>query len=107
MSLYRVFITVILVFLVVGCHSITIRPEGNIKQFSQPDYQERKDFWFFGLVNEHSVDVAPICGTRRLTQMQAQSTFVDSLITALTFGIYTPRSVRVWCERAFDLGVSK
>lgn len=81
-----------------ACHSVTVRPEGVSKRIDRPDYEEQKEFWLFGLVNEHAVDVKPICSGGKVEQMQTQSTFVDSLIGVVTLGIYTPRSVRVWCK---------
>ena len=98
MNVLKVAALTAVTLLIAGCHNITIRPEGVAKRVDRPDFEESKDFWVFGLVNEHSVDVRPICGSRKLAQMQAQSTFIDSLIGVVTLGIYTPRSVRVWCQ---------
>lgn len=98
MKLWNVLALAATVSLLAACHSVTIRPEGVSKRIDRPDFEESKDFWVFGLVNEYTVDVTPICGGRRIEQMQSQSTVVDSLIGIVTLGIYTPRSVRVWCQ---------
>ncbi len=96
---YKFLLLCLVVSSLVACHSVTVRPEGITKRIDRPDYEEQKDFFLFGLVNEHAVDVRPICKSGGIDQMQAQSTFVDSLLTAVTLGIYTPRSVRVWCHK--------
>ena len=81
-----------------ACHNVTVRPEGTLKRIDAPDYHERKTFWFWGLVNEHHVEVKEICGAKGVAQMQAQSTCVDTIFNIITLGIYAPRSARVWCN---------
>jgi hypothetical protein len=81
-----------------GCSTVTINPYGTRRLSTTPTQVDRKSFFVFGLVGDQSVDVSAVCGTRKPVQMQAQSTFVDSLLGIVTLGIYAPRSVRIWCE---------
>lgn len=83
--------------MLVGCAKVTISPEHDIKLSSTPTYQERKDFYFWGLINEHFMDVSQVCYNRPVLQMQTQATFVDSVLTVLTLGIYAPKTAMVWC----------
>lgn len=80
-----------------GCSTVTIHPDRTGKLITPPTYQETKDFYFWGLNGEHTVDVQQICGGKEVIQMQSQATFEDGLWGALTLGIYAPHSVKVWC----------
>lgn len=80
-----------------ACAPATFRPSGGPKDVSKPTWQERKPYFFLGMVGEHEIDVGPICGNRRVDQMQTQFTFPDILVTLVSFGVYTPKTARVWC----------
>jgi hypothetical protein len=89
---------VILVLLSGGCSTVTINPEESGKLSTPPSYQESKNFFFWGLAGEHRVDVTKICGEKKVVQMQSQETFVNGLLSAITLGIYSPHTVKVWCS---------
>ena len=82
-----------------GCASVTITPNGEQKLTSEPTYESSEAFYFWGLTPDvKEVNVSDICPGNGVRQMQAQNTFMDGLLGAVTFGIYAPRSVKVWCE---------
>lgn len=81
-----------------ACYTTTIRPEGKMKSVKTPSFERSYDFFIFGLVGENSVDTSQACQKGTVEQMQAQSTFVDSLLGIITLGIYTPRTAKVWCK---------
>ncbi len=94
-------ITVSLVALTVattGCYSVTSRPDGGFKVASKPDFEQRQDFYLWGLVGESHIDTRSVCAHSKPTQMQSQMTFVDGLLSVVTLGIYSPQSARVWCK---------
>ena len=80
-----------------GCSTVTIQPDAKPKLSSNPTYEETKDFYFWGLSGEHTVDVKRVCGDKKVLQMQSQMTVENGLYGALTLGIYAPHSVKVWC----------
>lgn len=81
-----------------ACSTVTIRDKGTSKLSSDPSYESSKSYFFWGLGGEHHVDVKKVCGSSQPVQMQAQSTVVDSLLSIVTFGIYYPRTAKVWCK---------
>ena len=84
----------------ISCQTVTISPKGNKHKYSSvPSYEKSQTFWFFGLAGENFVNVQSICGSREVLQMQTQDTFVNRLLAGITFGIYTPRTAKVWCKR--------
>ena len=90
------FITVLV--LVGGCSTVTISADSDVKLASAPDYKKRKNFFFWGLMNEHSVDVNAVCEAAAPLQMQSQQTAVDVVLGVVTLGIYAPRTAKVWCS---------
>jgi len=87
----------VLVFLAFsyGCSTVTIIPDGNAQLYGDPTYEDRK-LYIFG-AGEHHIFVNEICIGRKVLQMQAVFTFTDRLFAIITLGIYTPRSVLIWC----------
>ena len=81
-----------------GCLSVTVRPEGGKKVETDANWQERQDFFLFGLVGESHIDVQGVCEGREVEQMQTQKTFVDGLFGLFSGGIYAPHTAKLWCE---------
>ncbi len=95
----RIILFLCLSFLLPSCANVTVRPDGGQRVSSNADVSESTDFFLWGLTPE-SVDVvlANHCGGATPKQFQAQTTFIDGLLGAITLGIYSPRSYRVWCR---------
>lgn len=83
-----------------GCSTVTIQPVPGVKVIETPSYQDTRHFFLWGLVGEEHVNVTNVCSDQGVAQMQSQATFVNAFLTIITFGIYAPHSVRVWCEDA-------
>jgi hypothetical protein len=88
--------------LLAGCASVTVRPEGGDKLAGKPDYQKSKNYFFWGLGGEHTIDVQEICEEKGVEQIQSQYTFVNGLLGGLTLGIYSPKTAKVWCKEGAD-----
>lgn len=86
-----------LIGLLTACSTVTIHPQQSAKLASKPTYKDSKSFFLWGLVGEHRVDTAAICGGAEPKQMQSQQTFTDGLLGVVTLGIYVPHTVKVWC----------
>lgn len=85
--------------LVSGCASVTITQQGQPDHTYWPHYEERKDFFLWGLIGEHTVNTRAICKDKTVVQMQTKFSAMDVLYAGLTLGLYLPRTAKVWCER--------
>lgn len=95
----RKFLCLFILLWLVQCSSVTIPTgEKDYALTSAPTYQERKPFYLAGLIGTASVDVNEVCKGKKVLQMQSLATFEDGLFTLFTLVIYSPKSVRVWCE---------
>jgi len=81
-----------------SCSRVTVRPEGIYKISSPPSYEESLPFYIFRLVGEQHVNVKEICSGREVQQIETVETFLDRILGIVTIGIYTPRTIRVWCK---------
>ena len=52
--------------------------------------------WFWGLVEAEPIDSRPQCATGVAT-IETETSFMNGLVSVLTFGIYTPQHVRITC----------
>jgi hypothetical protein len=87
-----------LLLLLTACSTVTLTPKGQAKYETSPTYQERLPFFLAGIIGEKEIDVKEMCGKRSIRQIQTQNTFMDSFLSIVTLSIYSPRTVRVWCD---------
>ena len=87
-----------LTIIATGCYNVTIRPDGGFKMASHPTFEQRQDFYLWGLVGESHIDTSKICTKSSPSQMQSEMTFVDGLLAVVTLGIYSPETAKVWCK---------
>ncbi len=80
-----------------SCFSVTLRPEGEVKLISPPTTETSYDFFFWGLAKKYNFDAKAMC-PKGIRQIQTQTSVVDGLLTVITLGVYSPRSVLVWCN---------
>lgn len=59
-------------------------------------YDHWQNFWLGGLVGHTRMDVQRMCPSGNAT-IEAEQTFLNGLVSALTSGIYTPTTLRVRC----------
>lgn len=81
-----------------GCAAVTITPNGQPKLETPPTFIERQSFYLFGIIGENHIDVESICGTQGARQLQTIDRCSDRVFGAITLGIYSPRTAKVWCN---------
>jgi len=88
------------VALLTGCAKATIRPDGGDRILTErADFDESEPFFLWGIAGSSKVNLKRVCGEKEVEQMQTQFAPVDTILTALTFGIYSPKTARVWCAK--------
>lgn len=82
----------------VGCASQSVYIQGALT--GPPDIEETQTFWLLGIGQETTIDATPVCGAKRgsVTSVRVRQTFTNVLLTAITLGIYAPRTVQVSCK---------
>jgi len=83
-----------------ACMKTTFYTDGNPIDDSQVATREDISHYFIeGLGQRSDVNAAEICGgAENVAKVQTQRTFVNYLVSVITFGFYTPQQYRVYCS---------
>jgi hypothetical protein len=72
-------------------------PESRI--YTGAVYASSRPFFFFGLVGPtQDIFVHEICLGKEADQISTEYTSSDFFKTLVTLGIYSPRTVKIWCQ---------
>lgn len=92
-------ICVILTIFCQGCSTVTAYRQIPRSEVALPDYEETQSFYFWGITpSARVVNTKTICKERSVNKYQTTFTAGNLLAIYLTFGIYFPRTARVWCD---------
>lgn len=65
-----------------------------------PDEEKMQSFFVSGLGQTQEMDAAEICGgADKVAKVESHLNFIDGFLGALTYGIYTPRTAKVYCTQ--------
>lgn len=82
-----------------GCATVITVRQPELQVFTAPDYQRVRPIFFWGFVPaEGDLDVSAVCLGKKINQVSTTLTTGNFLATLFTVGIYSPRTVRVWCS---------
>jgi hypothetical protein len=80
-----------------GCSAQTFNINGDTAEIATN--QQSQHFFVSGIGQEKSTNAAQICnGAANIIKVESQQTFINGLLGAVTFGIYTPRDSKVYCK---------
>jgi hypothetical protein len=80
-----------------GCYHATVNT--GLQPGTQVIHQQWAHGWIFGLVPPATVEAAKQC-TGGVATVETQMSFLNGLVSNLTFGIYTPMDIKVTCAAA-------
>lgn len=94
-SMRRVLMTVLAVFTLSGCYHATVNTgvTPGTRQIEQPWAAS----WIIGLVPPPTVDAMSECGSAGVARVETQQSFLNGLVSLLTFSIFTPMEITVTC----------
>jgi hypothetical protein len=79
---------------IVGCQTVTMDFGGKMDRRS---IDAKSHFFFWGLTSAPELDVKEYCGNG-VARIVERSTPLDCLFTALTYGVYNPRTSEFFCR---------
>lgn len=83
--------------LLASCSHSVIRYSDNYEA-NLPNYSERQSFWLYGIGQKQDVDASKYCKNTGVERVEVEHKFSDVLFRLLTLGIYTPRSLEIYCK---------
>ena len=57
-----------------------------------------ENFWFWGLIGEKNYEVYDICPEGRVFEIRINTTMMQSVLTAISIGIFSPRTTTIVCS---------
>ncbi|MGR6036074.1 MAG: Bor family protein [Candidatus Nitrosoglobus sp.] len=93
----KLFLALSVASLISGCATQTFYVHGGGS--SVPNKDTMQVFFYNGIGQEQEINAAQVCGSAdKIAKVQVQQTFVNGLLTVITFGFFTPRDARVFCR---------
>jgi hypothetical protein len=87
------------VFVLTGCATQQVDFQDGIEKKRKPDHKLTQNFFVFGLVpNAQTVKAEQFCKDSEIQRVETEMTFLNGLLTGVTYNIYTPRTLKVYCE---------
>ncbi len=63
-----------------------------------PTYDKNQAFFIYGIGQTQEIDGRAICREKGINRIRTKQTFVNVLLQVVTLGIYTPRTLEVYCN---------
>ena len=93
-ALASTFLMVVVMMTLGGCYHATVTT--GLTPGTQVIDEPFAAGWVFGLVPPSTVDAASECAAG-VAKVETQLSFVNQLVSGITFGIFTPMSIKVTC----------
>lgn len=89
---------ILAVLLLSGCATQSFDVNPPLTPLSQADLEESQPFFIYGVAQSTITNAADICGgAANVARIEVEQTALDSVLSWLTFSVYTPRTARVYC----------
>ena len=98
MNFLKILFVGILLMLIGACSTITITAKDTPKIRTRATYQKGLNFFLGGLVGTAEIDAQSVCKDKKIVQIQTFDSFMNRFLTGISFFIYSPRTLRIWCE---------
>lgn len=82
------------------CATQVVYPKGNnYAKNAAPSYKKSQPFFIYGIGQSQEKRAYDVCGKGNVpAKVVTKTTFTDGLLGTLTFGIFTPRTLEVYCD---------
>lgn len=83
--------------LVSGCATQRVYSQSELGG-TLPSYEKSQPFFVYGIGQTQETNAREICGKSGIDRVETTQTFLDGFLGVITLGIYTPRTVQVYCK---------
>lgn len=80
-----------------ACSTVTVRNSNKMPPVRPTETQSNR-FFIGGIGQESIIDAEEICDGRGFS-IKSYYSFLDGFIATITFGIYTPSTTEIFCDR--------
>jgi hypothetical protein len=93
------FTSVLAVLALSGCMKNTVTL-GGAGVSGTPDVKLWHSGLLFGLIELDEFDATEECGDKKVTAVRSSINVINSLVSGLTFNIYTASTIKIWCGKS-------
>jgi hypothetical protein len=72
-----------------------------------PDFQKSQAFWLGGEFQSRDLDAELICKENGVQKIESVQSFGDTLLGTLSFGLYSPRTIKIYCNKNAEYHIEK
>jgi hypothetical protein len=83
--------------LLISCSSQIVKV-GRDANPPNPTLDKSQAFFVYGIGQTQEIDGRAICKEKGINRIRTKQTWVNVLLQVVTFAIYTPRTVEVYCN---------
>lgn len=95
---------IIICLLTTSCADKTISLESGFDKNKHTDNHRVELYYFLGeFGTDEEINALNLC-TKGISGLQFHTTLVDSLIAMLSLGIFTPKTITLYCNNELNLG---
>lgn len=84
------------IFFIVSCTSINVRFKPKVEH--ETSFTHYTHYGFMGLIGSDTLYFEKLCINSNPVRVKNYFSSEDMLFAFFTFGIYTPKSTKIWCE---------
>ena len=95
-AMFRHYSLILIFFLFLSGCQVQLRYSSEIP--SETVISNEETFWFWGLIGEKKYELTDLCPQGRVYELRIHNTWMQSTYTALTLGIYSPRTITIVCS---------
>ena len=96
----KLFAIACMAFLFTGCSTQTYLVSNTHNPSADPDYDKFQHFFVAGIGQQQTQDTTEICGSAdNVSKVQTKQSFLNWLVGGISYSIYTPRDIRVFCKQ--------
>jgi hypothetical protein len=93
------------VFTLSGCATQRIYLGG--ESTKDPEVSKSQAIWLGGIGQTKDIDADAICGELGVQKIETIQSFTDTLLGTISIGFYTPRTVKVYCNKSAEYHIDK
>jgi hypothetical protein len=108
-SLSALLICFVAVAFLSGCatQQVDFRQDVPKKIDAKPDHKEWQNFFVFGLVpSAQNRNIDEYCDGEP-ARVETELTFLNGLVSGITYNLYSPRTLRIYCDTEGQMGPTK
>ncbi|MCB1193981.1 MAG: Bor family protein [Leptospiraceae bacterium] len=91
---------IIVILFVINCASQSFYIEQNKELPGRvPNYETYQHYFIFGFLQRKSLNLKEACRDKKISKVDTSYNFLSVLAFLVSYGIYTPKKVSVYCEQ--------